>query len=444
MRDSLLAAPRRADRATGALAARDPHASRRSGCTWPRWTSASTPTRTTHALGAALRPRSASEAWRYADLPRDDRPRAARRRAAPARRPLRARAAAARRRRRARPSTSSPRSARRIDRFGAATSSRRYIVSMTRGADDVLAAVVLAREAGLVDLARPASRRIGFVPLLETVDELRAGRRACSTSCSPTRPTARLRARCAATCRRSCSATPTPTRTAASPPPSGRSTGPSGALRDVAARARRAAAALPRPRRHRRPRRRPDPRRDPGPAVRHARRRDQDHRAGRGHLRQVRAARAGPGEPRADRWPPSLEATRAAPAPRAGRRGRWPAGTRRWTRVSDAAHARLPRRWSTTPTCRPTSRPRRRSSCSATLHIGSRPVAAARRRRRPRRPARDPVGVRLDPVAADRARLVRRRHRAWRRPARPGTATCCARCTREWHFFRDLPRPTSR
>jgi phosphoenolpyruvate carboxylase len=45
---------------------------------------------------------------------------------------------------------------------------------MTRGVDDVLAAVVLAREAGLVE-PHAGTARIGFVPLLESVAELDAG-----------------------------------------------------------------------------------------------------------------------------------------------------------------------------------------------------------------------------------------------------------------------------
>jgi len=48
-----------------------------------------------------------------------------------------------------------------------------YIISMTQGVDDILAPAVLARDVGLIDLSADVAR-LGFVPLFETIDDLRA------------------------------------------------------------------------------------------------------------------------------------------------------------------------------------------------------------------------------------------------------------------------------
>jgi phosphoenolpyruvate carboxylase len=59
------------------------------------------------------------------------------------------------------------------DRFGPDVVES-YIISMTLGVDDVLAAAVLASEAGLIDI-HTGRARVGIVPLLETPAELDAG-----------------------------------------------------------------------------------------------------------------------------------------------------------------------------------------------------------------------------------------------------------------------------
>lgn len=121
-----------------------------------------------HALGQ-LFDRLGEESWRYADMPRE----------------YRAKPAKELRSRRPLAPTPAPVDApgektlgvfqtvkRALEVFGPEVVES-YIISMCQGADDVFAAAVLAREAGLVDL-HGGWAKIGIVPLLETTDELKA------------------------------------------------------------------------------------------------------------------------------------------------------------------------------------------------------------------------------------------------------------------------------
>ncbi|SEK24453.1 phosphoenolpyruvate carboxylase [Streptacidiphilus jiangxiensis] len=122
-----------------------------------------------HALGQ-LFDRLGEEAWRYTDMPREYRQRLlakelrSRRPLAPIPAPLDAAGA------KTLGVFATVRDA--FERFGPEIVES-YIISMCQGADDVFAAAVLAREAGLIDLHAGVAR-IGIVPLLETTDELRA------------------------------------------------------------------------------------------------------------------------------------------------------------------------------------------------------------------------------------------------------------------------------
>ncbi|MFE6223402.1 phosphoenolpyruvate carboxylase [Streptomyces sp. NPDC057854] len=122
-----------------------------------------------HALGQ-LFDRLGEESWRYADMPRDYRQKLLAKELR-SRRPL--------------APTPAPLDAagqktlgvfhtikEAFERFGPEVIES-YIISMCQGADDVFAATVLAREAGLIDL-HAGWAKIGIVPLLETTEELRA------------------------------------------------------------------------------------------------------------------------------------------------------------------------------------------------------------------------------------------------------------------------------
>ena len=137
--------------------------------------------------------------------------------------------------------------------------------------------------------------------------------------------------------------------------------------------ARRDAAPVPRPRRHRRARRRPELRGDPGAAARQGGRADPHHRAGRGDRQQVRRPGDRPAQPRdaggGDAGGDPAAAWRRTAEDEAYYRESWKscprdayAAYRGWSTRRRGFVALLPRL-------------RRRSARSPSCNIGSRPAS---------------------------------------------------------------------
>ena len=310
-----------------------------------------------------------------------------------------------------------------------------YIVSMCQGVDDLLAVAVLAREAFMVELQHDPRSSVDLVPLFETVEELSQAGALLDELLSV--PGTGSRCATAATCRRSCSATPTPTRAPGSRRRSGRSTGRSGSC--ATSRAKH------------------------GVRLRlfHGR----GGSVGRGGGPAAEAVLSAPfgtvdatmklteqGEVVSDKYSlPALahdnleillaavlEATLEHQSSRidAATLDRWDAAM---DVVSDAArtayralvgHPGLPRFFSSATPVDELGRAERRVAAVAAARAGGADAG---------RPARDPVGVRLDADADGRAGLVRAGQRA-ARGAGGGAVGAVLDEMREWAFFTEPAR----
>ena len=311
---------------------------------------------------------------------------------------------------------------------------RTYIISMTREVSDLLAVLVLAKEAGLVgrgagdgatgrrgdkeDLNLPISSsprrpvalspRLSVSPLFETIEDLRRA------------PEIMRRLFEHPFYRRQLAAQGNLQEVMIGYSDSSKDGGiltsswelykVTGAVVGSGARTRRRIATVSWSRRHGRSRRRPEPRSDPGATAGHRCRTHQDHRAGRGHFVEIqpgrdRAAKPGTDDLGRHRGEPSATGSRQRKVVTMERRdGRdLGPGVRRLSplRARDAGFLRL---FHSGHSGRRTAIPAHRvAPCEAQIRIEE-----------PGRPARDPLGLRLDAESSPSARMAGGRNRARR------------------------------
>ncbi len=196
------------------------------------------------------------------------------------------------------------------------------------------------------------------------------------------------------------------------------------------------AAAVPRPRRHRRPRRRAELRGDPRAARRQRHRRPAHHRAGRDHRQQVLGSRARAAQPRGAGRGDARGEPRTTPSASAARAARYFAVL---DELSAHAHRAYRALVYDTPEFIAYFRAATPIAEIAELNIGSRPASRTRIAAH-RGPARDSLGVQLGPVPADAAGLVRLRHggRGVARRASRAASRCSRDMHARWPFFRSV------